>query len=135
MSYLARQADALYRQGNEFGDNPALINSISIWKKTIQLTTRDRPLDWAATQLGLGNALWKLRIWRRRWRSVKQRKKNQIETLAGGLAACCPMGILKSYGRKILKESSYKSISDIGGARGSRTPDLLNAIQALSTEL
>jgi uncharacterized protein HemY len=32
-AYLARQADALYRQGDEFGDNAALIDSISIWKK------------------------------------------------------------------------------------------------------
>ena len=58
--YLERQADALYRQGDEFGDNPALISSISIWKKAIQLTTRDRPFEWTAMQNNLGNALERL---------------------------------------------------------------------------
>ena len=33
--YLVREADALYRQGEEFGDNAALVDSISVWKKTI----------------------------------------------------------------------------------------------------
>ena len=58
LGYLERQADALYRQGDEFGDNPALIDSITIRKKTIQLTSRERvPLDWATTQMNLGTAL------------------------------------------------------------------------------
>ena len=48
----------MYRQGDELGDNTALTNSITIWRKTLQLTTRDRvPLDWAQTQNNLGNAL------------------------------------------------------------------------------
>jgi tetratricopeptide (TPR) repeat protein len=56
--YLARRADALYRQGDELGDNPALIKSITIWRESLQLTPRDRVrLDWAGTQMNLGNAL------------------------------------------------------------------------------
>jgi hypothetical protein len=43
LGYLERQADALHRQGDEFGDNLALINSITIWKKTIQLTSTPIP--------------------------------------------------------------------------------------------
>jgi tetratricopeptide (TPR) repeat protein len=56
--YLEHQADALYQQGDEFGDNAALTDSLPIWGKTIQLFPRDRvPLDWAMTQVNLGNAL------------------------------------------------------------------------------
>ena len=56
---LWRQADALYRQGDEFGDNAALINSITIWERISgREYPRDRvPLDWARTQMNLGNAL------------------------------------------------------------------------------
>ena len=56
--YLQRQAVAFYQQGAERGDNTALINSITIWKNALDLNTRDRvPLDWARTQMNLGNAL------------------------------------------------------------------------------
>ena len=52
-SYLAGEADALYRQGDELGNNAALRDSISIWKETILQFRRDRvPLDWALTQTG-----------------------------------------------------------------------------------
>ena len=54
--YLLHQADALYQQGREFGDNAALAESIEIHKQALALAPRDRvPLDWAMTQNNLGN--------------------------------------------------------------------------------
>jgi tetratricopeptide (TPR) repeat protein len=58
---LWRQADALYCQGDERGDNDALRSSIEIRRHMLGEYTRARvPLDWAATQNNLGNALWRL---------------------------------------------------------------------------
>ena len=51
LAYLDRQADALWRQGDERGDNDALRSSIEIYRRTLEERTRDRvPLDWAMTQ-------------------------------------------------------------------------------------
>jgi tetratricopeptide (TPR) repeat protein len=51
-------AGALYAQGDEFGDNAALQEAIATYQSAPALMSRERvPLDWAATQLGLGNAL------------------------------------------------------------------------------
>ena len=59
--YLQRQADALYRQGDEKGDNPALREAIDLYRDLVADTSRrDQPLDWAMTQNNLGNALWTL---------------------------------------------------------------------------
>jgi tetratricopeptide (TPR) repeat protein len=59
--YLGRQAEALYREGCERGDNSALNRSIETWRIVLQYRPRDRvPLDWAATQHGLGNVLVRL---------------------------------------------------------------------------
>ena len=56
--YLSRQADALYRQGDEKGDNAALRQSIKIWQLVLGQRPRERvPLDWAMTQNNLGTAL------------------------------------------------------------------------------
>jgi hypothetical protein len=56
--YLSRQADALYRDGDERGHNDALRTSIDVWRRVLEVAPRDRgPLDWAATQNNLGNAL------------------------------------------------------------------------------
>ncbi len=57
-SYLLRQGDALFRQGDERGDNGALQRSIDIYDRALADYPRERaPLDWAATQNNLGNAL------------------------------------------------------------------------------
>ena len=49
---------ALYQQGDEFGDNGALLSAIERYKRLVALMPRERvPLDWAATQNNLGNAL------------------------------------------------------------------------------
>ena len=58
---LSDEADALYRQGDERGDNAALLNSIATYRLALQEDKRDRvPRQWAWTQNGLGNALWAL---------------------------------------------------------------------------
>jgi tetratricopeptide (TPR) repeat protein len=61
VAYLNRQADALYRQGGELGDNDAAALAIESYRNILTLTLRESvPLDWAMTQLYLGNALWTL---------------------------------------------------------------------------
>lgn len=58
VDYRKSQADALYREGGERGDNPALIASVEIWRRVLQSHNRERvPLDWAKTQTNLGKAL------------------------------------------------------------------------------
>src|SRR5262249_40781598 len=59
--YLKRQADALYRQGDERGDNDALRSSIETFRLILKEQTRERvPPQWAATQINLGSALVRL---------------------------------------------------------------------------
>jgi tetratricopeptide (TPR) repeat protein len=56
--YTLAQADELYRQGDEFGDNRALAEAIALYRDCLLLVPRlPRPLDWAKTQDSLGNAL------------------------------------------------------------------------------
>ncbi|GLR89448.1 tetratricopeptide repeat protein [Bradyrhizobium iriomotense] len=58
IGYLQKEARALYRQGDEFGDNDALLLAIERYRRLVALRTRERvPLDWARTQNNLGNAL------------------------------------------------------------------------------
>ena len=57
-SYLEAEADAYYRQGYEKGDNSALLQAIGLYRQLLNATSRETaPLDWAATQNNLGNAL------------------------------------------------------------------------------
>jgi tetratricopeptide (TPR) repeat protein len=61
LGYLDREAAALYQQGWEFGDNAAALRTIERYRQLLALRPRERvPLDWARTQVGLGNALWTL---------------------------------------------------------------------------
>jgi hypothetical protein len=61
LEYALAQASALYAQGDEFGDNPALRDAIAAYGVALGLAPRDLvPQDWATTQNNLGNALWKL---------------------------------------------------------------------------
>ncbi|MGA7454472.1 MAG: hypothetical protein WBW73_25535 [Rhodoplanes sp.] len=61
IGYLLKEADALYRQGDEYGDNGALLAAIERQRSLLNLTPRERvPLDWAMTQNNLGNALRRL---------------------------------------------------------------------------
>jgi tetratricopeptide (TPR) repeat protein len=61
ISYLASEAYALYQQGDEFGDNAALLSATERFQRLVTLAPRERvPLDWAATQTNLGTALWRL---------------------------------------------------------------------------
>jgi tetratricopeptide (TPR) repeat protein len=58
IDYLIREARALRQQGDEFGDNAALLSAIERYKRLLQLRSRERvPLDWASTQNDLGIAL------------------------------------------------------------------------------
>src|SRR5215475_6125654 len=58
ISYLQKEASALLQQGDEFGDNDALLSAIERYKRLIDLAPRQRmPLGWARTQDGLGIAL------------------------------------------------------------------------------
>ena len=46
------------KQGDEFGDNAALTEAIDVYRRCLALAPRpERPLDWARTQMNLGNAL------------------------------------------------------------------------------
>jgi len=56
--FLLSQAGELYKQGDEFGDNDALIEAIDVNRRCLALTPRsERPLDWAMTQNNLGTEL------------------------------------------------------------------------------
>jgi tetratricopeptide (TPR) repeat protein len=56
--YLTAEAEALYRQGDEFGDNDAAALAIERYRHLAELRPRNAfPQDWAATQNNLGNAL------------------------------------------------------------------------------
>jgi hypothetical protein len=58
LAYLDYEAHALYRQGEEFADNAALVDAIARYRALLDRRTRDRvPIDWAMTQNNLGNAL------------------------------------------------------------------------------
>jgi tetratricopeptide (TPR) repeat protein len=58
ITYLQRQAHAFYLQGEEFGDNGALLSAIEGFKRVLEMTPREHaPLVWAAIQNNLGTAL------------------------------------------------------------------------------
>jgi tetratricopeptide (TPR) repeat protein len=61
ISYLQKEASALYQQGYELGDNSALLSAIERRKRLLEITPRERePLQWARTQERLGVALGRL---------------------------------------------------------------------------
>ena len=56
--YLNAEANALLRQGSEFGDNAAALSAIERYRALVDLRPRSVfPRDWAKAQMGLGNAL------------------------------------------------------------------------------
>src|SRR5512132_729632 len=82
LAYLGQEADALSRQGDEFGDNPALADAIDRYRALLARRTRERvQLDWAATQNNLGNALKTLG----ERESGTQRLEEAIEAYEGAL--------------------------------------------------
>ena len=59
--YLTEQGNALHLQGEEFGDNPALVEAIALWRRAAKARSRTvSPLHWAMTQNNLGTVLWRL---------------------------------------------------------------------------
>jgi len=58
ISYLQKEASALYQQGDELGDNGALLSALERYNRLVHLSPRERvPLHWASTQNDLGNVL------------------------------------------------------------------------------
>jgi hypothetical protein len=54
--YLNGEAAALYRQGDEFGDNAAALSAIEHYHHLVELRPRSAfPRDWAMTQINIGN--------------------------------------------------------------------------------
>jgi tetratricopeptide (TPR) repeat protein len=61
IGFLQGEAGALLLQGDEYGDNGALLAAVERFKQLLELTPRERvPLDWARTQDTLGDALTSL---------------------------------------------------------------------------
>jgi tetratricopeptide (TPR) repeat protein len=61
LDYLDKEANALFRQGDERGDNIALTTAIDRYATILKLRPRERvPLQWAQTQTNLGFALFRL---------------------------------------------------------------------------
>jgi tetratricopeptide (TPR) repeat protein len=61
ISYLQKEANALYQQGDERGDGDALRSAIERRKRLLELVPREgAPLKWAGTLSDLGDALWNL---------------------------------------------------------------------------
>jgi tetratricopeptide (TPR) repeat protein len=59
--YAERQANTLFRQGDERGDNAALHDAVEVYRQILVIHPQERePLDWARIQTNLGNALWAL---------------------------------------------------------------------------
>jgi tetratricopeptide (TPR) repeat protein len=59
--WLTHRANALFVQGDDFGDNDALEEAIAGYRLCLGLRPRDRaPLDWAMAQNNLGNTLFRL---------------------------------------------------------------------------
>jgi tetratricopeptide (TPR) repeat protein len=56
--YILREAGELRDHGDEFGDNQALVRAIGLFGRALTLVPREHvPIDWAGTQMSLGNAL------------------------------------------------------------------------------
>ena len=60
IGYLQKEASALYQQGDELGDNRALLSAIERYNRLVHLMPRDRvPLRWASAK-----TIWAMRFWR-----------------------------------------------------------------------
>jgi hypothetical protein len=81
--YLRLQANTLVTLGEEFGDNSALREAIGLLQAVLAVGDPARdPLDWAMTQMNLGNALAALGVREsgtarlERWRPIAPRWRN-----------------------------------------------------------
>ena len=76
--YLIAEADAFYRQGDEFGDNAALNKAIESYHRLAELRPRNTyPSDWAVTQNSIGTALWALGE-RESWDGAARRGRRRL---------------------------------------------------------
>ncbi len=61
VNWLLARARELYAQGDEFGDNAALVEAVAAYRGVLMEISQERaPLLWAMTQNNLGNALFAL---------------------------------------------------------------------------
>jgi tetratricopeptide (TPR) repeat protein len=61
ISYLTNEANALYQQGDELGDNGALLSALERRRRLAELMTRERArLEWPRVQNSLGIAIFTL---------------------------------------------------------------------------
>jgi tetratricopeptide (TPR) repeat protein len=61
LAFVLTQAGELFSQGEEFGDNAALVESVTAYRDALSLAPRaERPSDWTIAQNNLGNALTNL---------------------------------------------------------------------------
>jgi tetratricopeptide (TPR) repeat protein len=99
--YLTKEADALYRQGDEFGDNAALTEAIKRYRYLAELRPREAsPSNWVVTQNNLGNALETLGERESGTRRSKRRSKPIVRRCESGLRK--PRLIGTKLRRKIL---------------------------------
>jgi tetratricopeptide (TPR) repeat protein len=56
LDYALGQGDNLYDQGDEFGDNHALVDAIAAYQRSLALAPRETH-SWARAKINLGNAL------------------------------------------------------------------------------
>jgi tetratricopeptide (TPR) repeat protein len=60
-AYLFATAAGYFERGVKKGENSAILIAVAAYRATLEEYARERvPLDWAATQNNLGNALWRL---------------------------------------------------------------------------
>jgi tetratricopeptide (TPR) repeat protein len=129
LAYLDGEANALYRHGDEFGDNHALADAIDRYSALLGRRTRERvPLDWATTQNNLGNGL--LRLGERE--SGTQRLQGAVEAYRAAL---------QEYSRERVPlrwattQSNLSVALQTLGARESGTQRLQEAVRACRAAL
>jgi hypothetical protein len=118
--YQHFRAMAFYKLGMEFGDNESATESITLYCETVlPLAPRERvPLDWAMTQMNLGNAL--LDLGRRE--SGTARLEDAIVAYDAALEECTrervPLDWANSSGNQgVALATLAKHTGDVGMAR------------------
>jgi tetratricopeptide (TPR) repeat protein len=129
IGYLEREADAFYLQGEELGDNSALLSAIERRKHLVELTPREhKPLDWANAQNNLGLAL----------ETLGERERDTIRLRE---AAAAFREALKEWSRERVPDPWASAQNNLGivlqrlGARETGTAKLEEAVVAFREAL
>ncbi|HWY83071.1 MAG TPA: tetratricopeptide repeat protein [Roseiarcus sp.] len=127
--YLTQEAQALYHQGDERGDNDALRSCIEIYRHALADYPRLQvALSWAATEMGLGSALSRL--------GERESGKARLEEGAAAFRAA-----LEEYSRdprplnRAMAQMGLGTVLSRLGERESGTARLKEAIVALQAAL